>query len=532
MKEKLASVYCKSSLPFTICRVPTNIRKDDCAAYSPKIVSIGPYHRGTRDLEGMEQHKWRYLHEVLTHSKREKDLEKYLKEMKAIEPLARSCYAGNINMGMKKFVEMMVLDGCFVIHLLQQKDDARNDDPIYSNGWMLPQIGHDMLLLENQLPLFVLECLCDLIGQPRATLKEQALSFFRTALPDELDLKAPKASDVHHFLHLLYLSLEPENVGGGGTFKRSPFQLCAVIEKIIFFLYPKHLASAYKPQQSVKTIPSATGLWEAGIKFKTKQSRSFLDVTFEHGLMQVPRLRISNYTNSLFRNFIALEQCFPHYGSDFTSYCFFMDSLVNTPRDVEILNRSEIIEHVLGSDEEVALLFNNLCKGIDWDFDNSDVAKMFQQVTEYTRTRCHTWRAKLRHDYFSNPWAIFSTIAAIVALILSFLQTYYTIRPPKVPLKSEDQCGSSGGSSSNNNDHNNSLDDNENGSGRGGGGGGSSSSNNNDHNNSIDDNVDGGSSGSGHGGGGGSGSDGDDEHHEKTISIGSHWFHANIPSEF
>ncbi|RWR80304.1 UPF0481-like protein [Cinnamomum micranthum f. kanehirae] len=466
MKEKLASIsmYCKSSSPFTICRVPTNIRKDDHAAYSPKIVSIGPYHRGTRDLEGMEQHKWRYLREVLTHSKREKDLEKYLKEMKAIEPLARSCYAGNIKMGMKKFVEMMVLDGCFIVHLLQQKDDARNDDPIYSNSWMLPQIRHDMLLLENQLPLVVLECLCDLIGQPRATLKEQALSFFRTALPDEPDLKPPKASVVHHFLHLLHLSLEPEKVGGA-TAKRSPFQLCTVIEKIVFFLYPKYLAYAYKPQQSVKTIPTATGLREAGIKFKTKQSRSFLDVTFEHGLMQVPRLRISNFTNSLFRNFIALEQCFPHYGSDFTSYCFFMDSLVNTPRDVDILNRSEIIEHVLGSDEEVALLFNKLCKGVEWDFANSNVAKMFQQVTEYTRTRPITP---------SGP------------------------ESPKI--------GSGGGcSSGNNNDHNNSLDDNYNGSGHGGG-------NNNDHNNSIDDNDNGG--GHSHGGGGGSSGSGDDEHHE------------------
>lgn len=40
-----------------------------------------------------------------------------------------------------------------------------------------------------------------------------------------------------------------------------------------------------------------------------------------------------------------------------------MDSLINTPKDVALLKQADIIEHVLGSDEDVALLFNKLCKG-------------------------------------------------------------------------------------------------------------------------------------------------------------------------
>lgn len=135
-----------------------------------------------------------------------------------------------------------------------------------------------------------------------------------------------------------------------------------------------------RPPPPPKTVPSATELQEAGVKFQRKKARSFLDVTFEQGLMLMPCLTISDSTNSLFRNFIAFEQSFPDCGSHFTSYCIFMDSLINTPRDVEILKQSGIIEHVLGSDEEVALLFNKLSRGITWDFKDSYLAKVFEDV--------------------------------------------------------------------------------------------------------------------------------------------------------
>ncbi|XXG44913.1 hypothetical protein AAC387_Pa02g0142 [Persea americana] len=188
------------------------------------------------------------------------------------------------------------------------------------------------------------------------------------------------------------------------------------------------------PPPPPKTIPSTTELHEAGVKFQRKNARSFLDIKFEQGLIEIPRLTISDFTNSLFLSFIALEQCFPDCSSHFTSYCIFMDSLISTPRDVQLLSQSGIIEHVLGSDEEVALLFNKLCRGITWDFKNSYLAKVSEEVIKHTQKRWPKWRAKLVRDYFSNPWAILSLIAAVVILILTILQTYFAVfayfRPP------------------------------------------------------------------------------------------------------
>ncbi|XXG57942.1 hypothetical protein AAC387_Pa04g0385 [Persea americana] len=124
----------------------------------------------------------------------------------------------------------------------------------------------------------------------------------------------------------------------------------------------------------VNKIPCAMELQEAGFRFQRRRARSFFNVTFEKGWMKMPCLTITDSTNALFRNFIAFEQCFPKGGNHFTSYCFLIDALVDTPRDVSILSQSNIIEHGLGSDEEVALLFNKLCKEIVFEPQSSYLA--------------------------------------------------------------------------------------------------------------------------------------------------------------
>lgn len=67
-----------------------------------------------------------------------------------------------------------------------------------------------------------------------------------------------------------------------------------------------------------------------------------------------------------------------------------------------------------------------LCRGITLDF-NGSLAEVSEVVIQHTQKRWPKWLAKLVHDYFSNPWAILSLMAAIVILILTFLQTYFAI---------------------------------------------------------------------------------------------------------
>jgi hypothetical protein len=49
----------------TIFRVPAHVRDASKELYEPRLVSVGPYYRGREALRAMEQHKWRYLRELM-----------------------------------------------------------------------------------------------------------------------------------------------------------------------------------------------------------------------------------------------------------------------------------------------------------------------------------------------------------------------------------------------------------------------------------------------------------------------------------
>ncbi|MBW4919545.1 DUF247 domain-containing protein, partial [Klebsiella pneumoniae] len=61
---------------------------------------------------------------------------------------------------------------------------------------------------------------------------------------------------------------------------------------------------------------------------------------------------ISDRTETIFRNLVAYEKYIGN--SDFTDYLFFMDCLINSPKDVELLRHRGIIENMLGDDEYVS----------------------------------------------------------------------------------------------------------------------------------------------------------------------------------
>ncbi|KAK7825097.1 hypothetical protein CFP56_033726 [Quercus suber] len=55
------------------------------------------------------------------------------------------------------------------------------------------------------------------------------------------------------------------------------------------------------------TLPSATRLVEAGVKIKRGESKSFLDIKYENGVLEIPPLDIDETTRTLFRNIISFE---------------------------------------------------------------------------------------------------------------------------------------------------------------------------------------------------------------------------------
>ena len=77
-----------------------------------------------------------------------------------------------------------------------------------------------------------------------------------------------------------------------------------------------------------------------------------LDINFQAGVLKIPPLYIDDNTTVLFLNFVAYEQC-EDTKPFFTNYLMFFDSLINSSADVGILHKNGIINHVLGSEEDV-----------------------------------------------------------------------------------------------------------------------------------------------------------------------------------
>ncbi|XP_058077627.1 UPF0481 protein At3g47200-like [Magnolia sinica] len=395
----------------TIFRVPLHIRQADSGkTYDPQIISIGPFHLSNQQLQSMEEHKWRYLQNLLSRSP-DSSLEDCLLEMKAMEAQARSCYSESSDIGSNEFVEMMVIDGCFIIELFHKQKEAIGVDPIHRTAWMLPLIAQDMLLLENQLPFFILQRLFELtVESTHSSLIDLAFDFYSHLFRKDDGLHHSNRS-IHHLLHLFQSHLlpsPPEELHHNG-----------------YFRLPSTPAVAPPPP---RLIPTATELQLAGVRFKKNDKvSSFLDVKFSKGVMEIPLLSIYGSTDQLLRNFIAFEQCLPITGSHITSYAILMNFLIDTSADVDLLNQNKIIEHSLGSNDEVARLFNQMLNGFAIDIETCYLSGLFEEVRAYSEHVWHAWRASMVRNYFSSPWAIISLIAGIFAFILTISMSFFGI---------------------------------------------------------------------------------------------------------
>ncbi|EYU24251.1 hypothetical protein MIMGU_mgv1a019478mg [Erythranthe guttata] len=148
----------------TIYRVHKHLRNVNMKAYEPEVIAIGPYHRSKDNLQMMEDHKLCYLRLILER-KEINNIETYVSAIEPLEEEARKCYAEPITLNSPDFLEMLILDGCFIIDL------------------------RDLILFENQVPFFILCKLFDLIEVPNehSRLIYLLLIFFNSIFPGNIN---------------------------------------------------------------------------------------------------------------------------------------------------------------------------------------------------------------------------------------------------------------------------------------------------------------------------------------------------------
>lgn len=400
-----------------IFRVPQSLVEINKKAYQPHIVSMGPYHHGKEHLKMIQEHKWKYLAAMLNRTRNHgvefKDLYAAIKSM---EHQIRECYSETIQFRSGELIEMMVLDGCFVIELFSivgKLVQGDLDDPIFTQSWVFPFFTRDFLRLENQIPYFVLETLFELtvlgsinIDNP-PTVAKLALEFFNYMVQRDVEvLEQYHNLSAKHLLDLYRLSFIPSSQEE--TRDISPFL---------------HL------------IPSAKRLHLAGIEFKPRKASSFLDIDFRNGVLEIPPLTIDDFSSSVFLNCVAYEQCYCYCTKHITTYATLMGCLINTAGDAGFLSDQKIIENYFGTDEEVARFFSNVGKDVAFDIQRNYLSELFEGVNEHYRNHWQVGWASFKHTYFDTRWSFMSALAALILLLLTVVQAFFAIygyvRPAK-----------------------------------------------------------------------------------------------------
>ncbi|KAG2663640.1 hypothetical protein I3760_16G042200 [Carya illinoinensis] len=388
------------------------------SSYEPNKVSIGPYYYNIRNekFKMAEDFKRKCFGSLLVRNRDQAmQINTYtscLQKISELEKKIRKCYSEEFEVAGIEFLEMMVVDACFIIEIIVvfkfgDKDNYSESD-FGALAWLVPYLYRDFLLLENQIPFFVLEEIYALthnisVKGSRSRLLISALSFFESGMKRfyymTRDIHEMDGVPVLHLLDLVRRSLIPSNYIEQGAigFYESPFIHC--ISKLQL----------------------------AGIKVSpVMEADSFLEVKFKKGVIEMPNIAIDDLTRCLLLNCVAFEQCHRGTGWYFSVYATFLDCLVNTKEDVEYLRERNVIDNYLTDDSELAGFINHA--GKDLVLHNYlYLGKLFKDVDRHYRNRWKWKWESFEREYFDKPWLLLSAAGGILLVVATSVQAVMAI---------------------------------------------------------------------------------------------------------
>ncbi|XP_027151910.1 UPF0481 protein At3g47200-like [Coffea eugenioides] len=411
-------------------KVPPLLRldKNNQQDYDPLVVCLGPYHHGKEELQSAEEFKLIALEMFVADSGHDV-LFFYFKVLQLVND-ARNCYFEDSTKKYddEKFAQMMLLDACFIINDIISR--CKSGANFYITRYCLGDLAsaivlRDMFLLENQIPFWLLKFLmCLRCGKQEG--EEMLNEFLNGTMFGNYKGSGIASRDKdlsHHLLDAFWLVLVSES-----SIFTSIFAICHVFcsgeDQILTMILAK--------KKYVHCFRSATELKAKGIHFRRSSADSLKGIKFKssyfYATLEVPIWFVSIYTKVFFLNMIAYEMC-PSISTDraVTAYIEFMKSLIDSPKDVKELREKRILLTTLGSDEEVLKVYKDInTYGVRNVTIFHDVK---EKIQAHYNNKAKTWLAELFYTYFNSPWTAIALFAAAFLLVLTFLQTYYTVRP-------------------------------------------------------------------------------------------------------
>ncbi|KAL0007597.1 hypothetical protein SO802_009099 [Lithocarpus litseifolius] len=301
-----------------IYRAPGRIRKINKEAYTPKLISIGPFHHGRKEvrdedgekeLRDTEKLKVRKLKEFCDRTgKCQKEIARIIERN---QDKIRRCYSESFDINKEDFMKMVLLDSTFIIEILLRADDREKykDDFILSNPMLNDNIRLDLILLENQLPFFILKEIYEKFYERHSEkpIFQLACHYFGRYIKKKPE--GEKMKKVKHFTDLIRLSSCPDNL----KFKKRAKNPCTATKLyetgVVFKLHDQGLLDMHF-QKSLSTKTSSCFNFSWLLKCLLGLT-GFECLEHTQPLLKIPRFVIDDDTEVLLRNIMLLEQC--HY---------------------------------------------------------------------------------------------------------------------------------------------------------------------------------------------------------------------------
>ncbi|PVH63373.1 hypothetical protein PAHAL_2G015700 [Panicum hallii] len=437
-----------------ISKVRAQLRAGDHNSYTPHFVTIGPYNRTPPSPQA--EHIKLICVEFMERKLREEEGAEGGGLAHVVEPLVprvRACYDHDTagEMTTEALSTLLLRDGCYLLgttcNLPLPAANNPQAPPAPSNNVNAAAAMHvtraqetasvrdTVFLLENQIPFVVLEAIHERVtGGNRSLLQSCLGPYVRKLLVDLLYIspwvEVPSLPEPpSHLLHLVH------------TYFKSP-----VTE-------PQQRSSSTGDDNTASTLDTPllpirsdrTGRWRRATEyckygdvrfkrrndFKEGERWTFLDVRHDAGTLWIPLLRVDGMTWTILRNLMALEEQ-QEERRPVTAYCVFMSQVACTVEDVELLQRRGILEQFLGSDEEVAKGFANLCKGVIFDVDIPERNYLRSTWHELHKLCCDQGRnfmGSFRQKHWSEPLVRAGFGIAFCFFVFQLLQVILTFIP-------------------------------------------------------------------------------------------------------
>ncbi|KAH7533299.1 hypothetical protein FEM48_Zijuj04G0116000 [Ziziphus jujuba var. spinosa] len=273
----------------------------------------------------------------------------YVDLIKEKEAELRSAYAESINLGSDEFVSMILVDTAFTIEVLLRlwSSEFRNDhDRIFNKPYMINDIFPDMVLLENQLPLFIIKDLYQKVP-PINSRKTRKKAIITT----------------------------PSSV-----------ELCQA-------------GVQFKVMKSTKLFKSC---------IHDDDFKSCIDYIDSLRVLKLTKLTVSRKTEVAVMNLLAFEQCnridMTAYANDFVA---FLDCLIHSSKDVDLLVKQEIIDNRLADTSCAYTVIKKLGSAAAVSSESFCFASICEDLNQYHNSRrsrlkaaLNKWAISLRKKLF------------------------------------------------------------------------------------------------------------------------------------